>query len=138
MGLIFILLGSKIDEMKIYHMNTRRCASPARWDIYFCNAHVYILLWNSFQIRLEHSYDEYHHDHTWKRKKKDSLYKKNPKSTWFFIKFHIFLIHTCHELCDQDFMKLQKYTVLYSKLKLLEPFGSFNESKKISNTSHKF
>ena len=36
------------------------------------------------------------------------------------------------------FHEVAKYIVLYSKLKLLEPFGSFNESKKISNTSHKF
>ena len=39
-------------------------ASQAKWDRVFCNAHVYILFWNSFPIRFQHDYYEYHHEHS--------------------------------------------------------------------------
>ena len=38
------LLESHIDGMKMFRMNTRRWAIPARWDRFFCNAHIYVLL----------------------------------------------------------------------------------------------
>ena len=54
---------------------------PPRWNEYFSYehawvgqpgkvGHVYISFWNSFQIRFQHGYYEYHHDRSQKNNKR--------------------------------------------------------------------
>ena len=59
-----ILPGSHLDEMKLFHRNKYKWASSVMWERVFFNAHVYVLLCHSFQIRFQHGYNEYQHDHS--------------------------------------------------------------------------
>ena len=43
-GILLDFAGIPLDKMKIFHMNTSKWDSQARWDRVFFNAYVYVLL----------------------------------------------------------------------------------------------
>ena len=110
---------------------TRAGGPSQQGGIDFSVMHIYMFCFRIlFQIRFQHGYYEYRHDHSKKKVIKTILINRPPETTWF-LKNPLYLSYSCKSLAIQPkFHEVATSIILYSKLKLFQPFGNLIENKK--------